>query len=61
LQKTIPKASQLFDRIEYELESVGDHRVRELIVGTFVTMLKEIRKTLIAAQGLQAIAPMDFT
>ncbi len=48
---TIPKASQMFDRIEYELEIVGDHQVRELIVGTFVTMLNKIRKTLIAAQS----------
>ena len=61
MQKTIPKASQLFDRIEYELESVVDHRVRELIVGTFVPMLKEIRKALLAAQSLQVIAPMDFS
>ncbi len=61
MTKTIPKASQLFDRIEYELKSVGPHRVRELIVGTFVPMLKEISKTIRAAQGLPAIVPMVFT
>jgi hypothetical protein len=51
LKETTLKASQLFDRIEYELESVLDHRVRDLIVSNFVPMLKEIRKKLIAAQS----------
>jgi len=51
LKETIPKASQLFDKIEYELESVLDHRVRDLIVSNFVPMLKVIRKKLLAAQS----------
>ncbi len=51
LKETIPQAPQLFDKIEYELESVLDHRVRDLMVSNFVPMLKEIRKILLAAQG----------
>jgi hypothetical protein len=51
LKETTPKATQLFDRIEHELESVLDHRVRDLIVSNFVPMLKVIRKKLLAAQS----------